>query len=57
MIKYLKLNNFKFKKKIKFHNLEHLKKNDVTIWKINILKFDKLLNIFGVLIISKKWKN
>ena len=28
-----------------------------TIWKMPILKFEKILNILGVQIISKKWKN
>ena len=41
MIEFLKLLNFQ----------------NFTIRKIHILKFFKLLNIMGVRIISKKWKN
>ena len=36
--------------------LENLKKIDFNIWKINILQFEKLLNILGVQMISNKWK-
>ena len=31
-----------------------MKKSNSTIWKINISQLEKLLNIFGVQIISKK---
>ena len=40
----------------KFQNLTIWKLKKITILKINILQFVKLLNILGVQIISKKWK-
>ena len=33
------------------------KNNNFTMWKINILQSEKLLNILSIPIISKKWKN
>ena len=41
-------NNF-----VKFNNLK-LKKSNSAIWKINISQLEKLLNILGVQMISKK---
>ena len=53
MIKYLKLFNLKNY----FFCFKFLKLNNFIILKINILQFQKLLNILGVQIIAKKWKN
>ena len=50
----------KFKTLTNFQNLTILKIKHFfyfTIWKINILKFENLLNILSIQIISKKWKN
>ena len=33
------------------------KKWDFTVWKINISQLKKILDILGIQIISKKWKN
>ena len=51
---------FKFKTLTNFQNLTILKIKlffYFTIWKINILPFEKLLNILSIQMISKKWKN
>ena len=37
--------------------IEYSKLKKLTIWEINIIQFEKLLNILGVQIISKKLKN
>ena len=65
MIEYLKLFNFKIIRIFKISRFEKLKKKkqlnltigrikkkNFTIWKINILQFEKLLNIFGIEIMS-----
>ena len=40
----------------KCNNLENYLQNNFLIQKINILQFDKMLNISSVQIISKKYK-
>ena len=51
---------FKFETLTNFKNSTILKIKHFfyfTFWKINILQFEKLLNILSIQIISKKWKN